>query len=84
MVDIPKAAWSASMEGVFKSVPLVSSFKVQTDDTGAHLIVQLKDKAKVVTTARLVRPRIKGIVCILIWLSSNKFHLIGVMPREHL
>lgn len=53
VVDIPKAAWSASMEGVFKSVPLVSSFKVQTDDTGAHLIVQLKDKAKVVTTARL-------------------------------
>lgn len=53
VIDIPSAQWKAAESMTLKKSPMVKSFHASQDDTGAHLIIELKQKAKVVTTARL-------------------------------
>lgn len=53
VVDIPKAKWSTTESQALKKSPMVKSFKAVTDESGAHFVTELKQKAKVIATARL-------------------------------
>lgn len=53
VIDIPKAKWSTITSQTFQKSPMVKSFKAMTDDSGAHFITDLKQKAKVIATSRL-------------------------------
>lgn len=53
VVDIPGASWSATESMTLRSSQNVASFKSSEDGSGSHLILQLKRKAKVMSTARL-------------------------------
>jgi hypothetical protein len=53
VIDIPKAKWSTTSAQTFQKSPMVKSFKATSDDSGAHFVTDLKQKAKVIATARL-------------------------------
>lgn len=53
VIDIPKAKWATTESQTLKKSPMVKSFKAMSDETGAHFVTDLKQKAKVVATARL-------------------------------
>jgi hypothetical protein len=53
VIDIPKSQWKATEELAFKNSPMIKAFHATQDDNGAHLAIDLKQDAKVVTTARL-------------------------------
>lgn len=53
MVELPGNKWAAAKSMDLKSSPMVKSFTASSDETGAHLVIQLKMTAKVQTTARL-------------------------------
>lgn len=53
VVDLPKNKWNATKRMTLKNSPMVKSFEGTSDENGAHLIIQLKQTAKVATTARL-------------------------------
>lgn len=53
VIDVPKSAWSTTESLTLKKSPMVKSFHASHDDAGAHLVVELKQTAKVVATARL-------------------------------
>jgi hypothetical protein len=53
VIDIPKAKWATTESQTFAKSPMVKSFKAMSDDAGAHFVTDLKQKAKVVATARL-------------------------------
>lgn len=53
VVDLPGNAWNATKSMTLKSSPMVKSFSASSDDGGSHLVLQLKQLAKVSTTARL-------------------------------
>ena len=53
LIDIPQSEWSTTESLDLKKSPMVKSFRASHDDTGAHLVVNLKQAAKVVATARL-------------------------------
>lgn len=53
VIDIPKAKWSTTPSQTFQKSPMVKSFKATSDDSGAHFVTDLKQKAKVIATARL-------------------------------
>lgn len=48
LIDIPGFNWNAAKTKTFPKSLLIASYQVQTDATGAHLVVQLKAPAKVV------------------------------------
>lgn len=53
VIDIPKAKWATTQSQLFTKSPMVKSFKAVSDESGAHFVTDLKQKAKVVATARL-------------------------------
>ncbi len=53
VVDVPKAKWATTPAQTFTKSPMVKSFKAMSDDSGAHFVADLKQKAKVIATARL-------------------------------
>lgn len=53
VVDLPNNAWKANTGATLKYSPLIKSFEGTSDDKGAHLVIQLKQAAKVSATARL-------------------------------
>jgi hypothetical protein len=53
MVELPGNKWVATKSMDLKSSPMVKSFSASSDETGSHLVIQLKMTAKVLTTARL-------------------------------
>lgn len=53
VVDLPGNKWQAKQDMNLASSPMVKSFHGRDDENGAHLVLQLKQKAKVRTTARL-------------------------------
>lgn len=53
VIDIPKAKWATTPAQSFPKSPMVKSFKAISDDSGAHFVTDLKQKAKVIATARL-------------------------------
>ncbi len=53
VIDIPKAKWSTTESQTFAKSPMVKSFKASSDESGAHFVTDLKQKAKVIATARL-------------------------------
>lgn len=53
VIDIPKAKWATTPAQAFTKSPMVKSFKAMSDETGAHFVTDLKQKAKVIATARL-------------------------------
>lgn len=53
VIDVPTAKWSATESQTLKKSPMVKSFHASQDDTGAHLVLDLKQTAKVIATARL-------------------------------
>lgn len=53
VIEIPKAAWSTTTSQVFQKSPMVKSFKALDDEKGSRFVADLKQKAKVVATARL-------------------------------
>lgn len=53
LVDLPKNQWNATKSMTLKNSPMVKSFTASHDANGAHLVVVLKQTAKVATTARL-------------------------------
>lgn len=53
VIDIPNAKWSATDSSVLKKSPMVKSFHANSDDAGSHLVIELKQSAKVTATARL-------------------------------
>ncbi len=53
VIDIPKSEWATTESMDFKKSPMVKSFHASHDETGAHLVINLKQTAKVVATARL-------------------------------
>lgn len=53
VIDVPNAGWVATESLALKKSPMVKSFRATQDDTGAHMVVELKQTAKVVATARL-------------------------------
>lgn len=53
VIDIPKAKWATTPAQAFTKSPMVKSFKAMSDDSGAHFVTDLKQKAKVIATARL-------------------------------
>lgn len=53
VIDIPSAQWKTTESEALKKSPMVKSFHASQDDSGAHLVVDLKQAAKVVATARL-------------------------------
>ncbi|HNQ91463.1 MAG TPA: hypothetical protein PKI93_00860 [Alphaproteobacteria bacterium] len=53
VVDLPGNKWDAVKQMTLKNSPMVKSFTGTSDENGAHLILQLKQTAKVATTARL-------------------------------
>lgn len=53
VIDIPKAQWKTTEAHTIAKSSMVKSFKGMSDDTGAHFVTDLKQKAKVIATARL-------------------------------
>lgn len=53
VIDLPGNAWAAAQHMAPSGSPLVKSFDAHSDKAGAHLVVQLKKKARVSATARL-------------------------------
>lgn len=53
VIEIPKAGWSTTTSQVFQKSPMVKSFKALDDEKGSRFVADLKQKAKVVATARL-------------------------------
>lgn len=57
VIDLPKNNWEADARKEIKSPPamplLVSSYQASEDQGGAHLVLKLKEAAKVTATARL-------------------------------
>jgi hypothetical protein len=53
VIDIPKAKWSTTESQNYPKSPMVKSFKATSDGSGAHFVTDLKQKAKVIATARL-------------------------------
>lgn len=53
VIEVPNAGWSAQKSASLTQSPLVASYKAESDKTGSRLILQLKQEASVVSTARL-------------------------------
>lgn len=53
VIEIPKAEWSTTKSQVFQKSLMIQSFQASADDKGARFVADLKQKAKVVATARL-------------------------------
>lgn len=53
VIDLPGNQWKATESLTLKSSPMVKSFRANTDKNGSHLVLQLKQSAKVLSTARL-------------------------------
>lgn len=53
VLDVPNAKWKAIPYSELKNNVLVKSYRASMDDSGAHLAIALKQKAKVMATARL-------------------------------
>lgn len=53
VIEIPKAGWSTTTSQIFQKSPMVKSFKALDDEKGSRFVADLKQKAKVVATARL-------------------------------
>lgn len=53
VIDVPNAKWSATDSSVLKKSPMVKSFHASSDEAGSHLVIELKQTAKVTATARL-------------------------------
>lgn len=53
VIEIPKAAWSTTTSQIFQKSPMIKSFKALDDEKGSRFVADLKQKAKVVATARL-------------------------------
>lgn len=60
VIDIPKAKWATTPGQTFPKSPMVKSFKAMSDDSGAHFVTDLKQKAKVIATARLAPSATSG------------------------
>lgn len=60
VIDIPKAKWATTPAQAFTKSPMVKSFKAMSDDSGAHFVTDLKQKAKVIATARLAPSATSG------------------------
>jgi hypothetical protein len=53
VIEIPDTVWKAENSGDVSKSDVVSSFAADGDSASSRLVVQLKTKAKIVTTARL-------------------------------
>lgn len=53
VIEIPKAKWSTTESQVFQKSPMIKSFRALSDEQGVRFVADLKQKAKVVATARL-------------------------------
>lgn len=53
VIEIPKAKWSTTKSQVFQKSPMIKSFQASADEKGSRFVADLKQKAKVVATARL-------------------------------
>jgi hypothetical protein len=53
VIEIPKAKWSTTKSQVFQKSPMIKSFQALEDEKGSRFVADLKQKSKVVATARL-------------------------------
>lgn len=59
VIDVPKAAWKGQSSSSVRSA-LVKSYRATDDKDGTHLVIELKQTARVVATARLSPDHAKG------------------------
>jgi hypothetical protein len=53
VIEIPKAKWLTTKSQVFQKSPTIKSFQALEDEKGSRFVAELKQKSKVVATARL-------------------------------
>ena len=53
VIDLAGNEWQATKDMTLKNSPMVKSFTGTSDENGAHLVLQLKQSARVAATARL-------------------------------
>ncbi len=53
VIEIPKAEWATTKSQIFQKSPMVKSFQALADEKGSRFVADLKQKVKVVATARL-------------------------------
>lgn len=60
VIDVPKAQWKTTDSFPTQKSAMVKSFHATSDDAGSHLVVNLKQAAKVISTARLTPDKSSG------------------------
>jgi len=53
VIDVPKAKWFATKSQTLPKSPLIKGFQSSSDEAGSRLVINLKEKARVVATSRL-------------------------------